>query len=125
VRPRFGRLATSVSRHGLDATHTTAGTAVAMTSGADPLREPSPSLEVLALALLLLIGMTLIPEGFGQKIPKGTREDAPGRLGTPGAPSVLPRRLLRPEVGGVPVALAAVARCAKRLQIGEIVRASL
>jgi predicted tellurium resistance membrane protein TerC len=27
--------------------------------------------KVLALAFLLLIGMTLIAEGFGQKIPKG------------------------------------------------------
>jgi predicted tellurium resistance membrane protein TerC len=30
-----------------------------------------PSVKVLALAFLLLIGMTLIAEGFGQKIPKG------------------------------------------------------
>jgi predicted tellurium resistance membrane protein TerC len=30
-----------------------------------------PSVTVLALAFLLLIGMTLIAEGFGQKIPKG------------------------------------------------------
>jgi predicted tellurium resistance membrane protein TerC len=30
-----------------------------------------PSVKVLALSFLLLIGMTLIAEGFGQKIPKG------------------------------------------------------
>jgi predicted tellurium resistance membrane protein TerC len=30
-----------------------------------------PSVKVLALAFLLLIGMTLIAEGFGQNIPKG------------------------------------------------------
>lgn len=30
-----------------------------------------PSVKILALAFLLLIGMTLIAEGFGQKIPKG------------------------------------------------------
>jgi predicted tellurium resistance membrane protein TerC len=30
-----------------------------------------PSVKVLALAFLLLIGMTLMAEGFGQKIPKG------------------------------------------------------
>jgi predicted tellurium resistance membrane protein TerC len=30
-----------------------------------------PSVKVLALAFLLLIGMTLIAEGFGEKIPKG------------------------------------------------------
>jgi predicted tellurium resistance membrane protein TerC len=30
-----------------------------------------PSVKMLALAFLLLIGMTLIAEGFGQKIPKG------------------------------------------------------
>jgi predicted tellurium resistance membrane protein TerC len=30
-----------------------------------------PSVKVLALAFLLLIGTTLIAEGFGQKIPKG------------------------------------------------------
>ena len=30
-----------------------------------------PSVKMLALAFLLLIGTTLIAEGFGQKIPKG------------------------------------------------------
>ena len=30
-----------------------------------------PSVKILALAFLLLIGTTLIAEGFGQKIPKG------------------------------------------------------
>ena len=30
-----------------------------------------PSVKVLALAFLLLIGMTLLAEGFGEKIPKG------------------------------------------------------
>ena len=30
-----------------------------------------PSVKILALAFLLLIGMTLIAEGFGQKLPKG------------------------------------------------------
>jgi predicted tellurium resistance membrane protein TerC len=30
-----------------------------------------PSVKILALAFLLLIGVTLLAEGFGEKIPKG------------------------------------------------------
>ncbi|QQS11935.1 MAG: TerC family protein [Rhodospirillales bacterium] len=49
-------------------------TVVVMLVAADPMArfiENNPSLVILALAFLLMIGMTLIAEGFGAHIPKG------------------------------------------------------
>ncbi|MBX3499484.1 MAG: TerC family protein [Alphaproteobacteria bacterium] len=49
-------------------------TVIVMLIAADPLSlfmEKNPTLVILALAFLLMIGMTLIAEGFGAHVPKG------------------------------------------------------
>jgi predicted tellurium resistance membrane protein TerC len=49
-------------------------TVIAMLFAANPLGnfiQGNPTVVMLALAFLLMIGMTLIAEGFGAKVPKG------------------------------------------------------
>ena len=76
-----------------------------MLVAADPLGrfiEANPSVVMLALAFLLMIGMALIAEGFGAHVPKGYIYSAIAFSAAVEVLNLLWRRALKPKEGSEP-----------------------